>query len=61
MGLILFFVKIEIKSLSIIFKCSKVFFKASEFFKSSSPYKICLDLFKLSIKLKASFANEKPP
>ena len=61
MGLILFFEKIEIKSLLIMSKCSSVFFKASVSFKVSSFNKFCFDLSRLSIKFKASLAKENPP
>ena len=60
-GLILFFVKIEIKSLLIISKCSRVFFNASVSLRASSLSKINFDLARLSIKFKASFAKAKPP
>ena len=61
MGLILFLVKIDIKSLLIISKCSKAFLSASVSLSFSSFSKISFDLSRLSIKFKASFANENPP
>ena len=50
--LISFLLNIDIKSLLIISKCSKVFFNASESFNFSSLSKICFDLSRLSIRFK---------
>ena len=54
----LFVVNTEVRSLFMMSKCSSIFFKASEFFNASSFCKICLDLSRLSIRFKASFARE---
>ena len=57
-GLILFFVKMEIKSLLIISNVLKFFLRASVSLRASSFSNIDFDLSKLSIKFKASLAKE---
>ena len=60
-GSILFFLNIDIKSLFIISRLFKVFFKASESFKVSSFFKDSFDLSRLSIKFNDSRAKTNPP